>query len=101
MVSETTTNEDSIGNIEQIDVLADDLIEAFGTLAVGKGSEKRFAITGMGAYRHAELHHADDAKEAGVVDVPISMFLSDDGTVRDEITLTADGSSSTASVVVA
>lgn len=100
MVSETTANESSIGNVEQIDVLADELIEAFGTLALGKSNEKRFAITGQGKYRHAELHRVEDAKEAGVVDVPISMFLSDDGTVRGEMQLTADGASTTASIEV-
>jgi hypothetical protein len=102
MVSETTTSTDSdgIGNVEHIDVVSSELIEAFGTLALGKSNEKRFAITGHGKHRHAELHQAEDAKEAGVVDVPISMFLSDDGTVRTEMKLTADGASTTATVNV-
>lgn len=105
MVTETMQDEDSettdsIGNVEQVDVLADELIEAFGTLALGKSNGKRFAITGQGKYRHAELHDAEDATDADVVDLPISMFLSDDGTVRDEIQLTADGASTTATVEV-
>jgi hypothetical protein len=93
------SDEIGISNIESIDVLSNELIEGFGHLALGR-SEKRFAITGAGEHRHAELHDADNAREAGVVDLPIQMFMAADGTVRDEINITSDGKTTTATVNV-